>query len=118
MSSGIRWTVCDRYGNDVYLTQERWQHIVEPFYHPEMSGFERQLKETARSGMRKQDSLNPQKYRYIKPFFLFRPYRNRHAGFSNAFASDEKTNGAFSQASNKQQGRGPARVRVIFEGNE
>ena len=61
--------VCDRYGDDVYLTQERWQHIVEPFYHPEMSGFERQLKEIARSGMRKQDSLNPQKYRYIKPFF-------------------------------------------------
>jgi len=55
MSSGIRWTVCDRYGNEVYLTQERWQHIVEPFNHPERSGFKRQLKETARSGMRKQD---------------------------------------------------------------
>ena len=68
MDMGIRWTVCDHYGNNIYLTQERWQHIVEPFNHPEMSGFERQLKETVQSGMRKQDSLNPQKYRYIKLF--------------------------------------------------
>ena len=27
-----------------------------------------ELKETVQSGIRKQDSLNPQKYRYIKPF--------------------------------------------------
>lgn len=31
-----RWTVRDRYGNDIYLTQERWGHIVQPLNHPEM----------------------------------------------------------------------------------
>lgn len=24
-----KWTVQDRYGNDIYLTEERWQHILE-----------------------------------------------------------------------------------------
>ena len=28
MSTGIRWTVTDRYGNSIYLTDERWEHIV------------------------------------------------------------------------------------------
>ncbi len=46
-----RWTVRDRLGNEVYLTQGRWDHIVQPFNHPEM-----------------QDSLNPEKYRYVKAF--------------------------------------------------
>ena len=64
----IRWRVRDHYGNDIYLTRERWEHIVEPVNHPEMSDFERHLEETIRSGKRKQDILNPQKYRYIKAF--------------------------------------------------
>lgn len=63
-----RWTICDRYGNDIYLTQERWEHIVQPLNHPEMLGYESQLQETIQSGQRKQDSLNPQKYRYVKAF--------------------------------------------------
>ena len=33
-----------------------------------MSAYEEHLEETVQSGRRKQDSLNPQKYRYIKPF--------------------------------------------------
>ena len=36
--------------------------------HPEMSAYEKHLRETIQSGRRKQDSLNPQKYRYVKPF--------------------------------------------------
>lgn len=64
----IRWTVNDHYGNEIYLTRERWEHIVDPINHPEMSDFEGHLKETIRSGIRKQDTLNPQKYRYVKPF--------------------------------------------------
>lgn len=40
MSASIRWTVRDHYGNDIYLTHERWEHIVEPINHPEMSDFE------------------------------------------------------------------------------
>jgi hypothetical protein len=30
MIAGRRWEVRDRYGNDIYLTHERWEHIVEP----------------------------------------------------------------------------------------
>lgn len=66
MEAGRRWVVRDRYGNDIYMTHERWQHIVEPVNHPEMSAYEEPLKETIQSGGRRQDSLNPQKYRYRK----------------------------------------------------
>lgn len=68
MAASRRWTVRDRYGNDIYLTHERWEHIVEPTNHPEMSTYEEHLKETILSGNRKQDTLNPQKYRYVKAF--------------------------------------------------
>ncbi len=68
MTSPIRWTVQDRFGNSIYLTQERWEHITDPINHPEMEGYEEELKETVRAGARKQDTLNPQKYRYSKEF--------------------------------------------------
>ncbi|RME75251.1 MAG: hypothetical protein D6784_08290 [Chloroflexi bacterium] len=68
MPSGIRWTVTDRYGNQIYLTEERWVHITEDKNHPEMVDFEDELKDTIRTGKRKQDTLNPQKYRYSKAF--------------------------------------------------
>jgi len=68
MRSGIRWTVTDRYGNRVYLTEERWEHIIDAMNHPEMADFEEELKDTIRTGKRKQDTMNPQKYRYSKAF--------------------------------------------------
>jgi hypothetical protein len=68
MPAGRRWTVRDRYGNDIYLTHERWEHIIEPINHPEMVTHEEKLKATIRSGTRKQDLLNPRKYRYMKAF--------------------------------------------------
>lgn len=68
MKAGRRWMVRDRYGNDIYLTDERWDHITAPTNHPEMSAYEEHLRETIQSGRRKQDPLNPQKYRYIKAF--------------------------------------------------
>ena len=68
MAAGRRWVVGDRHGNDIYLSQERWGHIVEPMNHPEMSAYEEHLKEAIQSGRRRQDPLNPQKYRYIKAF--------------------------------------------------
>ena len=37
MATGRRWVVRDRYGNDIYLTQERWEHITGAISHPEMS---------------------------------------------------------------------------------
>lgn len=68
MLTSRRWTVRDRYGNDIYLTGERWQHIIEPINHPDMLEYENQLQDTLRTGTRKQDSLNPRKYRYSKAF--------------------------------------------------
>ena len=62
------WTDRDRYGNEIYLTHERWKHIIEAMNHPEMLAYEEHLKETIQSGKRKQDSLNPRKYRYVKSF--------------------------------------------------
>ncbi len=68
MAADRRWMVRDRYDNDIYLTQERWEHITEAINHPEMSAYGEYLKETVQSGKRKQDPLNPQKYFYIKSF--------------------------------------------------
>lgn len=68
MSKDHRWSVYDRYGNEIYITDERWGHIVDADNHPEMASAEEQLKETVRTGPRQQDSLNPRKYRYSKEF--------------------------------------------------
>ena len=68
MSTGRRWTIRDRAGHELYLTQERWEHIIAPYNHPEMSAHEEQLHETIRNGARQQDPLNPLKYRYTKAF--------------------------------------------------
>lgn len=67
-SSGKRWTVQDRYGNVIYLTQERWGHIIDGTNHPEMDDYEEYLRTTIKRGRRKQEPLNPRKYRYNHPF--------------------------------------------------
>lgn len=64
----LRWIERDRYGNEIYLTDERWEHIINPANHPEMDGYEFELRETIRLGTRKQDMLDPQKFRYTKSF--------------------------------------------------
>jgi hypothetical protein len=66
--AAIRWCVTDRYGNEIYLTQERWEHITNPLNHPAMKNYEDHLRETITHGKRKQNSLNPQKYRYTRQF--------------------------------------------------
>ena len=66
--SGRRWTVQDRYGNSIYLTQKQWNHVVAPANHPEMIDCEDHLKETIRFGRRRQEPLNPRKYRYSRYF--------------------------------------------------
>jgi len=68
MNDGKRWMVQDNYGNAIYLTQERWDHIIDPINHPEMVDYESYLKKTIQTGKRKQDSLSPYKYRYAKDF--------------------------------------------------
>jgi len=68
MFENRRWIERDRSGNEIYLTEERWEHITSPANHPEMSGYENELRETIRVGRRKQEMLDPQKYRYSRAF--------------------------------------------------
>lgn len=68
MPGGKRWTVRDRRGHPIYLSEERWQHIVEPERHPEMLEYEEELQLTLRTGTRTQDSLDPAKFYYLKAF--------------------------------------------------
>jgi len=67
-ASGKRWTVQDRHGNSIYLTQRQGEHIVDPANHPEMIDYEDHLRETIRFGRRQQEPLNPRKYRYSRYF--------------------------------------------------
>jgi hypothetical protein len=66
--SGKRWTVYDRDGNPIYLTEERWQHITEQANHPEIADYEEHLKTAIQKGRRRQEPLNPRKYRYAFQF--------------------------------------------------
>lgn len=90
MNVGRRWTVRDRFGHEIYLTHERWEHILEG--HPEMRHHENQLRETVRSGQRQQVPLAPQKYRYSKSFASL-PDDNTHVVALVLFRFDEGEDG-------------------------
>lgn len=92
MTDSRRWTVEDRYGNSIYLTQERWDHIIDSINHPEMKEYEQKLKETVETGIRKQDSLNPQKFRYSKELDKL-PSDNTHIVAIVLFRINESRNG-------------------------
>jgi hypothetical protein len=64
----IRWKTKDRDGNEIYITEERWEHIIDSDNHPEMEACEDELMEAIETGRRKQETLNPQKYRYQQRF--------------------------------------------------
>ena len=59
-----KWVVQDRYGNEIYLTRERWNHILE--YHPELEGLVDDVLNTLKMGRRKQEPTMPYKYRYYR----------------------------------------------------
>ncbi len=61
-----RWTIHDRNHHAIYLTEERWAHIIES--HPEIADFEAELRLTLQRGRRRQEPLNPRKYRYEEEF--------------------------------------------------
>ncbi|MBF0396219.1 MAG: hypothetical protein HQK78_05570 [Desulfobacterales bacterium] len=63
-----RWETQDRFGNVIYLSHERWNHIVDEINHPEMENYEDYIKLTLQKGHRKQEPLNPRKYRYYEFF--------------------------------------------------
>jgi hypothetical protein len=57
--------VRDRHGNLISLTEERWGHIVQ--YRPELEEQYDEVLATIRFGRRRQDPLDPVKYKYILP---------------------------------------------------
>lgn len=59
-------TIYDRHGNLIYLTDERWNHIVE--FHEEMLNYKKELVKTLRFGKRKQDPYDPLLYTYYHEF--------------------------------------------------
>ena len=59
-----RWMVRDRRGREIYLTGERWKHIVER--HEELSAHLDDVLDTVRKGHRKQDAIRPYKYTYVR----------------------------------------------------
>jgi hypothetical protein len=61
---GRAWTIIDRYGNQVYLTWERWEHVIE--FHPEMEPFFEDVRLTVQGSRRRQDALNPYKWFYVR----------------------------------------------------
>jgi len=58
------WTVHDRYGNEISLTQERWDYILR--YHDELDGLLDELLDTLRKGRRRQGPAAPNKYKYSR----------------------------------------------------
>lgn len=61
-----RDSIRDRWGNEIYLTDERWAHIVET--HEEMMNHRRYVLMTVGTGQRRQDAFDPTKYKYRKRF--------------------------------------------------
>lgn len=87
---GQRWTVKDRYGYEIYLTDERWQHIVDG--HPEMRDCEVWLKQVVQTGSRTQP-LAPQKFRYSRPIPGL-PDGNTHVVAIVLFRFEEREDGS------------------------
>ena len=57
--------VKDRWGNVVELTDERWQHIAA--WHPDLADHLEGVLGAIKRGRRRQDALEPDKYRYYWP---------------------------------------------------
>ena len=68
MLDGKLWTQRDRFGNDIYLTYERWAHITDPDNHPEVEPYFDYVRETIRLGRRRQDPYDPNGHQYYRAF--------------------------------------------------
>ena len=60
-----RREVRDRYGNQIYLSSERWEHAVEQ--RPWLAGHREDVLQALRHGRRRQDPLDSRKYKYYWP---------------------------------------------------
>lgn len=68
MANGKLWTQRDRFGNDIYLARERWQHIIAPDNHSELEPYFDYVRETIHLGRRRQDLYDPNGYQYYRSF--------------------------------------------------
>jgi hypothetical protein len=68
MPDGKLWTQRDRFGNEIYLTRERWAHIIDPDNHPEVAPYYEHVAETIRLGRRSQDPYDSNGYQYYRSF--------------------------------------------------
>lgn len=60
-----KWFARDKRGREIYLSAERWQHIVDR--HPYMQGHRDDVLTTVKRGKRKQQPRDPQAYIYYHP---------------------------------------------------
>ncbi len=67
--------VIDKWNHEIYLTDERWQHII--VRHPEMIGCRAQLLLTLQNGDRKEKPFGSSKYYYQKKFRHLRSGKTR-----------------------------------------
>ena len=88
----VKWTVQDRWGNEIYLTEERWRHILER--HEELTGLLDQVRETLRYGRRRQEALDPNRYRYRHPCAELPPEFS-HIVVAVVFGHKEQPNGTW-----------------------
>lgn len=65
----MREEVVDQYGNVVYLTDERWKHILER--HSELDGHRTEILHAVRSAKRRRDAFELDTFYYKK--MLSRP---------------------------------------------
>ena len=87
-----KWTVHDRYRHTIYLTEERWRHILDS--RPELEPYFDLFIETLRKGRRKQDEMIPNEYRYFKYFDELLP-DNNHLVAIVLFKTQIDEHGAF-----------------------
>jgi hypothetical protein len=59
-------SIKDQLGHEIYLTDERWNHICEE--HPEMQRYESHVLETVQRGQRFQDSVRPDVFLYYRDY--------------------------------------------------
>lgn len=90
---GKAWTARDQYGNDIYLTKERWQHIIGPDNHPDVEPYFEYVAETIKHGRRRQDKYDPNGYQYYRPFPDL-PDHNTHLVVCVRFRWATEPNGA------------------------
>ena len=85
-----RSIVQDRWGNEIYITDERWDHILER--HEELEGLFDEVLQTLRQGRRRQEALDPNRYRYYRPCALLPPAFN-HIVVAVVFRQQETAEG-------------------------